>query len=138
MLNFEFEKPPIQSTLPNCWLIAPLEVLWATRRDLLKSIVSEIDGYKIQVRLAKHVLWLNPCFPPNTANPLWARCIEKAFSILLGGYHKFKPGRVAYACSLLFKEFRIVEIKNGISVIKLPGGHHSLKPVECYMLYIDS
>ena len=135
-MDLRWGEPPTQGALGDCWLIAVLETLWANWPQVLRRMVRPLPNGQFEVRMARGTVWVNPVFGSNTAQPVWAACIEKAISILLGGYIQMEGNTIKYACDLLLPKYVLSYIPNSISIIPTPRGYHALHPNQCFILHI--
>ena len=134
-VNLQFDRPPLQRHIGNCWLIALLQTLWSNWPQVLRGLVSPLPNGQIDVKLTRGTFWINPVFGPNTAQPLWAAAIEKAVSILLGGYANMFGNSIKFACELILPKFELIYVPNSVSIIPTPRGYHALHPPPS--LYIE-
>ena len=135
-VNLQFNTPPTQGALGDCWLIAVLQSMWCNWPQVLRGMVTPLPNGQIEVRLTRGTFWINPVFGPNAAQPLWAAAIEKAISILLGGYGNMFGNTIKFACELLLPKFELIYIPNSISIISTPRGYHALAPHQAFVLRI--
>ena len=103
-MDLEFEKAPVQGSLGDCWLIAVLHVLFATRIDILKNLVRALPCGRVGVRLIPGEYWVWPTFIAHSAQPLWAAAIEKGDCLASRRLPKVKYEPHQFCLSVTFKK----------------------------------
>jgi hypothetical protein len=138
-MDIQWDKPPTQGALPDCWLICVLAGVWQRDRARLKRMIHKLPCGRWEVRLAGGiVLHIWATFPANCATPLWAALIEKAFSIIRGSYSNMGPATLEAACQVLFGSAYRVSRSTGypIAILGEPGRLHSLAAVQVMDLHL--
>ena len=130
-MDLELGRPPVQGPgFGDCWVVSVLDAVHHRWPDKISRMFKDLGDGRVEVRLARHTVWLGMTFPQGCSQPKWCSCIQKALALVLGGWDKLNGGLVSTACTLLFPDLECVPLTDAIVCgIRHPRSLHAVRPV---------